>query len=340
MKKKSIMLILLITMLFVLLIGAPALAETVDSGTFSVGSATVLQDEGTAEVEIPVSYEGSALVTALQVEVSFDNGIEFVKYTKGDVLEGITEPVAGTNPVVMPFVDFTLQGTEIKTGAFAVLNLRVPLKKTTEYTIDIKVSEASDEKFESIATQFNCVAGKIVVENNPEVLDEDEMKITSAERAKDAVVMKIDTSLACTFGKMIPIDSENAKVVPYIYNERTLVPLRFVSETLGAEVVWEEGWNYCLINKEGKQIKITFNSADIEVDGKTVTYEAPVQVVEGRTMVPIRFISEELGYHVHWNAPNKMVVITPADNPWVAEREAENTLIREVVVTLFLKGSF
>lgn len=164
-------------------------------------------------------------------------------------------------------------------------------------------------------------------------------KMDSSERAQDAIILKVDNSLSCTFGKMVAIDSDNKKVVPYIYNERTLVPLRFVSESLGAEVVWEEGWNYCFIKKGDKNIKITFGSADIEVDGKVITYDAPIQVVENRTMVPIRFISEELGYHVHWNAPNRMIAITPADNPWVAEREAENTLLREVIVTLIMNAS-
>ena len=212
---------------------------------------------------------------------------------------------------------------------------------TVNATIDVSTAGTYTLGLVGARAAFDGSAAPYDVKVVPGVVKVRELeKMDSKKRAQDAIVMKVDTSLACAFGKMIPIDSENEKVVPYIYNDRTLVPLRFVSESLGAEVIWEDGWNHCSINKEGKQIKITFNSADIEVDGKTVTYDAPVQVVEGRTMVPIRFISEELGYHVHWNAPNKMVVITPADNPWVAEREAENTLIREVVVTLFLKGSF
>lgn len=163
-------------------------------------------------------------------------------------------------------------------------------------------------------------------------------EFTSQERAEDVICLKIDNPTAFAYGKYGLIDSSNEKVVPYIKNDRTLVPLRFVSETLGAQVEWENGWNYCYVNKGDKKIKITFGSADIEVNGEVITCDAPVEVVEDRTMVPIRFISEELGYHVYWNQPNQVVVITPVDNPWIEKRSAENDLLLDMLVTFLLNG--
>ncbi len=54
-------------------------------------------------------------------------------------------------------------------------------------------------------------------------------------------------------------------------------------------------------------------------------------------MVPVRFVAEELDYGVYWNEPNEVVVVYPMDNPWDINREAEQTALNEMVVTLVFK---
>ena len=228
------------------------------------------------------------------------------------------------------------------TGVVLKLQFKVNDMATTGlYEISCK----SQINKEDIAVE----AGKIFVDGKMPVVEETDenedfeskepdVELTSKERAEDVICLKIDNPAAFAFGNFGLIDSANDKVVPYIKNDRTLVPLRFVSETLGAKVEWEDGWNYCYVNKGDKKIKITFGSADIEVNGEVITYDAPVEVVQDRTMVPIRFISEELGYHVYWNQPNRVVVITPKDNPWVEERSAENTLLLDMLVSFLMNG--
>ena len=191
---------------------------------------------------------------------------------------------------------------------------------------------------DDVVTGGNVTTGGSVTTDNDDVAPEDAEIMTSKKRGEDIICLKIGKSLAYAYGKMVAIDSDNESVVSYIQNDRTMVPLRFVSENLGAEVLWENGWNYCYVKKDDKQIKITFNSADIEVGDEIITYDAPVQVVEDRTMVPLRFISEELGYNVHWNEPNQLVVISPTDNPWKKDREAELSLLSEILVTYLLNG--
>lgn len=204
-------------------------------------------------------------------------------------------------------------------------------------------NEVEDEKVQEIIPEIeNDKVPEIKPEQEKEDVVEEtpekEEELTSAKRGEDVICLRINTPLAFANGKYIDIDEANDKVVPYIVNDRTLVPLRFVSENLGAEVLWEDGWEYCFVNKGDKKIKITFGSADIEVNGKVITYEAPVEVVEDRTMVPIRFISEELGYHVYWNEANSAVAITPIENPWVESRKAENDLLLDVLMTFLMKG--
>ncbi len=170
----------------------------------------------------------------------------------------------------------------------------------------------------------------------PEI-DEDETTLelmTSDERKKDVICLMIDRNMTITYGDKKVIDEESPEVVPYITNDRTMVPLRFISEALGAEVLWEEGWDGCIIKKGDDEIKFTFGSAEFEVNGKKMTYDAPIEMVANRTMVPIRFFSEQLGCDVYWEEINRAVIIAPIDNPWVPDREAEITAVNEMLLTI------
>jgi len=322
---KKIIRVISFVMTLTLTFGVMAFAAEDEKAVFTAETVTVDKGEGTVEVAVPINFEGNLAVDTLTVKVAYDKGITPVLFT---------EPGLSTNPLTIPFAssDFV----KLEEGNFATIKFEVPVDEAKVFNITVVVTEAYDESSENIATTVGTVHGGIAVKSS-ESDAEDSEGISVKERTADSILLKINTNLAMAFGEMVEIDNTNASVVPYIVNGRTLVPLRFVSETLGAEVEWEEGWNYCFVKKNGKAIKITFNSADIEVDGEVVTYDAPIQVVENRTMVPIRFISETLGYDVYWNEPNQIVAISPVDNPWVKERAAELSTINSMMVTLLLK---
>ncbi len=107
-------------------------------------------------------------------------------------------------------------------------------------------------------------------------------------------------------------------VDPFILNGRTLVPVRVVSENLGAEVDWNAATQQVTITTEEKTIVLTIGSAIAQVNGQSVTLPdgvAPTLVwVDGgaRTMVPVRFVSEQLGAEVDWDNNTRTVIITPA----------------------------
>ena len=166
------------------------------------------------------------------------------------------------------------------------------------------------------------------------VVPQQGIKLTAADRKKDVICMQIGKARAISKGKKAIIDPENTRVVPYIANDRTLVPIRFITEALGAEILWEDGWTYCIIKKEEKEIKLNFNSAEFEVNGEKITFDAPVELTQDRTMVPVRFVSEHLDCDVYWSERHKAVVIAPKDNPWQADREAEITALNEMLVSI------
>ncbi len=160
------------------------------------------------------------------------------------------------------------------------------------------------------------------------------VEINKDNRKDDIICLVVDKPTTITFGKKQQIDEQNSNVVPYIKNDRTMVPLRFITESLGAEIVWDEERGGCTVKKGKKEIIITFGSAEFTVNGETVTYDAPIEVMEDRTMVPVRFISEQFDCDVYWNATNRAVVVSPMDNPWIETRKAENQALGEMLMTI------
>ena len=97
---------------------------------------------------------------------------------------------------------------------------------------------------------------------------------------------------------------------PQIVGGRTLVPVRFISEALGAGVTWEDATQQVKITQGQKHIVLTIGRAEVLVDGTTFILDVPAQIIAGRTMVPLRFVSEVLGASVEWSEEYYAVFIT------------------------------
>lgn len=97
---------------------------------------------------------------------------------------------------------------------------------------------------------------------------------------------------------------------PYIKNGRTLVPIRFVSEEMGAKVNWDGKKREVLIEKGGKKITLRIGSKEVYVSGVKKIIDVPAELKANRTMVPLRFISEAFGAKVYWSDAEKKVTIT------------------------------
>ena len=91
-------------------------------------------------------------------------------------------------------------------------------------------------------------------------------------------------------------------VAPVIVNDRTLVPIRIVTETLGGEVGWNDAIKTVTLKIDGKEITTTI--------GKVLeAYGVAPQIINSRTYVPIRFVADELGSEVNWNEETKEITI-------------------------------
>lgn len=120
---------------------------------------------------------------------------------------------------------------------------------------------------------------------------------TAKDEEKTVIKMQIGNNVVSVDDKEI-----NNDVAPVIVNDRTLVPIRIVTETLGGDVEWNDSTKTVTLNIDGKTITMTIG---VELEG----YGVAPEIINDRTYVPIRFVAEELGAVVNWNEETQEVVI-------------------------------
>lgn len=119
------------------------------------------------------------------------------------------------------------------------------------------------------------------------------------------------------------IDNERVKtdVSPQLIGGRVLVPLRVISESLGARVDWENNTKTAQIKALDKVLKLQINQTISYVNDKPIELDVPPQMVASRTMVPLRFISEQMNAEVSWLNDEKTVVVKRKAETEPAEEE-------------------
>lgn len=99
---------------------------------------------------------------------------------------------------------------------------------------------------------------------------------------------------------------------PYVKAKEnvTMVPLRIISESLGAHVTWSSTAKSATIQKEEHELILVMGSKTARVDGNDIALDVSVENINGRTMVPLRFVSEQLGLGVEWNPAVKTITLS------------------------------
>ena len=109
-------------------------------------------------------------------------------------------------------------------------------------------------------------------------------------------------------------ESKKMDAKPFIKNNRTLVPLRFVVEALGGEVNWDGENRLVSVNSNGKNIELKIDSPIIKIDGKDIKIDQAAIIKGDRTYVPIRFIAENLDMVVNYINESREIEISSFEN--------------------------
>ncbi|OPZ89544.1 MAG: Beta propeller domain protein [Firmicutes bacterium ADurb.Bin419] len=147
------------------------------------------------------------------------------------------------------------------------------------------------------------------------------------ERLKNAVVLYIGSSQAMVNNKETQVDSSNSDVKPYVKDSRTLVPVRFISESMGADVGWDASSSTVTITLDGKVLKLVIGNKTLQVGKEKISLDVAPEIKEGRTFLPLRSISEAVGKKVFYD--RGLIVIS--DDEAVFDAASEKSMIDEVI---------
>jgi hypothetical protein len=120
------------------------------------------------------------------------------------------------------------------------------------------------------------------------------------------------------FGQGVNVEVNGQRVYfpaarPQMVGGRVLVPLRGVLEQLGAYVDWDSGSRMVTARKGEIDIQMRIGDRNAIVNGRTMFLDSPAMIIQGSTMVPLRFMSEALGADVDWIAQTNTVRINTLD---------------------------
>lgn len=105
-------------------------------------------------------------------------------------------------------------------------------------------------------------------------------------------------------GSQLKLDAE-----PVLTQGRLLVPVRAIIESLGGNVSWEAATGKIKGTKEDIHIELQINQAKADVNGQEILLDAPPRIINNRTMIPLRFVSENLGAKVIWDGSGRKVEV-------------------------------
>lgn len=99
-------------------------------------------------------------------------------------------------------------------------------------------------------------------------------------------------------------------VPPQMIDNRTMVPLRNIFEAMGATVDWNDNTKTVTATKGSEVVIATIDDKNVSINGVNKLLDVPPMVIDGRTLVPVRFVAESFGANVEWDNTSKTVIIT------------------------------
>ena len=143
---------------------------------------------------------------------------------------------------------------------------------------------------------------------NPQPIREKISGFSVLETVKStATVVKLTIGAKEGFvnGASKPLDA-----APVIRNARTMLPVRFVAENLGATVGWDGTTSTVTVETPAKRIEIVIGKTTAKVNGVEITLDSPAFIENSRTYLPVRFVAENLGATVGWDGATSTATLT------------------------------
>ncbi|NPV74312.1 MAG: copper amine oxidase N-terminal domain-containing protein [Pelotomaculum sp.] len=141
----------------------------------------------------------------------------------------------------------------------------------------------------------------------------DQVNVYENRKLVKSVVFKIGVPYYVVNGQMPGVKID---VAPFIHNDRTFVPVRFLGNALGVtddRITWDTGTQTATLKGAKATLNMTIGKSEVVSNGAAKAIDvAPMLVDPGRTMLPARYVAEGLGYEVDWDEATQTVICWPA----------------------------
>lgn len=137
--------------------------------------------------------------------------------------------------------------------------------------------------------------------------------VYGAVNHSDSVFENIDYKKAPEIRVILDGDKIPFDINPTIIEGRTLVPMRGIFEAFGLNVEWDEVNRIALGQNSETSISFTIGSKKVMVNNVEKSIDVPAQIINGRTMMPLRFVSENMGYNVVWVGSSNLILLSQKD---------------------------
>lgn len=168
-------------------------------------------------------------------------------------------------------------------------------------------------------------------------------KVSAQQLLDDAVLLQIGSRAALVQGGVTAIYPGEPTVTPYIKEQRTYLPIRFLGEAMGITVTYGAADKSVTLTRKADTIVMYVGRTDYLINGVSHQMDAAPEFIPSssgvRTMVPLRFVAEALAMNVEWDAAERMVIVSPTYT-WDMNGSTERAALAQAVGLLKLYGPF
>ncbi|MCX6083504.1 MAG: stalk domain-containing protein [Caldiserica bacterium] len=250
-----------------------------------------------ATVQVPLDARDVENLYGVGCRVAYDDkALQLLSVAQGNLLGAEMLFIEDHSTAGEVRVALTLEGDARPVsgnGSIAVLTFRPLEAGTTQLDIDELQLLGGDGGRQELAGKARSIPVRVL-----------------AEQPRMVLVLHVGSPTMQVGSSSVVLDA-----LPVIVEGRTLVPIRAVVESLGGTVAWDAGSRTVTISLDGTELKLVIGKSSALVNGKSTPVDSTnpnvvPQILNSRTMLPLRFVAESLGTDVQWEDLTQTITIT------------------------------
>ncbi len=155
--------------------------------------------------------------------------------------------------------------------------------------------------------------------------------MTKARRLKDTLYLQVGNYASAVDGVLTVIERDNKSVTPLLGKTEMLVPLRFVCETFGLEISWDEEKRVSRIVNGDSIFEIVPDTGTVTMDEVQISTSENAYIFENRIMIPVSTAAEIIGANIWYDSSSRSAVLTTGEE-WQSERDAEKDALSAMML--------